>query len=190
MANNNFSHPFKEMRRQWMQFMRELPVKASNVALNHFQKNFRQQGFLDDSGNLQKWKKRKHVTKKSDEKRPVNIKTGRLKRSLRPKPSFGVARVVTDVLYAEAVNEGFTGTETVRKHTRKKFSKGAEGTGVFSVKTRKERTRSVKRASGATEVKAHSRKMNTPARPYMKTTKPLMNEMEKEVEKGLDKIFK
>ncbi len=188
--SSKFPHPFTKLAQDWDRMNRDLPLVVSNLAMNDFKENFRRQGTRNDTGGVDKWEKRKRITKKSDEKRPINVKSGRLKRSFKTRPGKGVARVINDAPYAEAINEGVKADERVRRHSRKRFSKSQEGTGVYSVATRRERKRSVKRVSGSTTVKAHSRKVNTKARPFMRTTKPLMDDIEKKVEQNLDKVFK
>ncbi len=72
---------------------------------------------------------------------------------------------------AKAHNEGFKGTVTqqVNAHTRRKFGKEKRGTGVYGVKTRKERTKTVKIVTATTQVKAFTRriKQSIPQRQFM-----------------------
>lgn len=184
------SHPFKQLKVDWIRLYRELPVKVSNLAMNEFKANFRRQGLRTDGQSVEKWKKRKKESGKA-KGRPILTKSGRLKRSFKTRPTLGIARVINNAPYAKAHNEGFTGTQKVRAHTRRTFHHVQEGTGVYSVKTRKEKMRGAKKATGDKhKVKAHSRKMKLPARPFMVTTKALSTDIEKLIEKELKKIFK
>lgn len=180
-------HPFHKLRAEFLRLYRELPIVVSNLAMNEFKGNFRRQGLRTDGQSVDKWKKRKG--KKN--KRPILTKSGRLKRSFKIKPSLGLAKVVNNAPYAKAHNEGFKGTVKVKKHTRAGMKKSQEGTGVFSIKTKKEKMRGVKKATGKNhKVKSHSRKMDLPARPFMKTTKALIADIDKKIDERLKKIFK
>jgi phage gpG-like protein len=180
-------HPFNRLKADWRRLFKELPIIISNLAMNEFKANFRRQGLRTDGQSVERWEKRKG--KKST--RPLLTKSGRLKRSFKIRPTFGVARVVNNAPYAKAHNEGYKGAVRVRKHRRGVFAKAQEGTGIYSIKTRKEKMRGVKRATGQTRiVKAHSRQMDLPKRPFMKTTPALQKDMEKKLDQQLKRIFK
>lgn len=189
MAKQQFPTPFKELKKKFEALQRKLPMKVSAVAQKEFKENFTRQGYEDKSG-VTKWKKRKQPEGKGREGRALLIKTGRLRRSPRKQPDAKTARVVSDVPYAKAQNEGSNENVSVKKHSRRKFKHEHEGTGVFSVKTRRERMRSVKRANGSGEVKSHRRKMNLVARPFMITTDALIRKINKAVGNDIDDIFK
>lgn len=92
-------------------------VEMGNIALNHFKKSFRDQGFTDSS--LQRWEPRKgefnsgpgRVRKRSrNTGRAILIQTGALRNSLRkaPKGRFTV-RILSNSMadrYASVHNEG------------------------------------------------------------------------------------
>ena len=64
-------------------------------------------------------------------------------------------------------NEGFKGTVRVDGHKRATYDNVKVGTGTFSVKTKKERTRTTRVARVTRgNVKAHSRKMDLPERRF------------------------
>jgi len=173
-----------------MQLYRELPIKVSNLAMNDFKENFRRQG-VETEGGIQKWEKRKSEGgRKSKTQRPILIKSGRLKRSFKPRPAFGVARVINDAPYAKVNNEGFKGTEKIKAHKRLLTKRVQVGTGVYSVKTKKERVRTEKKANGYAMVKAFIRKVDITARPFMVTTKSLMQSINAKVTEELNKMFK
>jgi len=73
--------------------------------------------------------------------------------------------------YAKAHNEGFKGdvTQQVKAHDRRRWGKQKIGTGIYSVKSRKEKTKTVKVQTGTVHVKAYQRKIsqNLPQRQFM-----------------------
>ena len=75
------------------------------IALNHFTKSFRDQGFTDES--LQAWKPRKRVRGRNDEGRAILVKTGALRRSLR-KTNIGKyrVRISSNLPYSRVHNDG------------------------------------------------------------------------------------
>lgn len=187
-AKDQFPHPFGMLAAKYRKLRGQLPLEVSNIAANEFKDNFKREGYRGDGGSTVKWKARK--SKQKGSKRGILTKSGRLRRSIRPAPTGGDARVITDVPYAQAHNEGFEGTVSVKAHKRTRYAKVKEGTGVFSIKTRKEKKRTKKVKAGTGKVKAHRRRMNIPARPFMITTEPLMKDIEQHVFDKLDKLFK
>jgi len=161
--SNQFPHPFGKLASQYRELRRKLPVQVSAIAVQDFKENFKRQGYQGESGAVIFWKPRK--TDRKVARRALLIKSGRLRRSLRAAPTYNDARVVTDVPYAEVHNEGFKGTVSVKAHTRAR----------------------AKRAGA--KIRAHRRAMNIPARPFMITTKPLMDRIEKHLFTELEKIF-
>lgn len=159
----DFPHPFTKLASQYRDMRRKLPVQVSAIAAGEFKENFEWQGYRGDRG-FQAWAYRKYSRKNIG--RAILIKTGRLKRSIRPAATFDYARVVSNVPYAQAHNEGFKGVVSVPSHRRK---------------SRKGKTY---------RVKAFRRRLNIPARPFMITTQPLLNEIEKHVFTQLETIFK
>src|SRR3990172_343109 len=177
--SKDFPHPFSALSRNYRRFRRELPAIVSNMAVNEFKTAFTTGGLRGEP----KWKPRRKARNGRDASRAILVKSGRLKRSLRPMPTYDYARVVTNVPYAEAHNEGFKGTVTVKGHRRHKYkTTKVKKAGAKRSTTMKERT-------SYTMVKTHRRKMNLPARPFMKTTKPLLDDIDKYVLDKLDQIF-
>lgn len=136
----------------------KLPREVSNIAVEEFKFNFRLGGYRGDTG-VVFWKKRKYMTR--GKSRALLIKSGRLKRGIRAAPLPDRARVINDVPYARAHNEGFRGTVRVRAHRRGRYT-----------------------------VRAHKRKMNIPARPFMVTGQPLLNNIDKHIMTRLDEIWR
>lgn len=157
MTSSKFQHPFGKAAKKFREFRRELPDDISTMAENDFKENFERQGYINKNGVLIPWRKIKAVKKK---KKGILIQTGKLKRSLRKAPTYDAARVVTNVDYAEAHNEGFKGTVQIKAHKRK-----------------------------GKDVKAHKRKMNMPRRAFMITSKKLTDEIDDFITKELNKIL-
>lgn len=159
----SFPHPIGRLAKLYRELRRRLPVTVSALALNEFKANFRQQGYKQSGESVTKWEKRKKDTEK-DKGRGLLIKSGRLRRSLRPNPTADMARVSTNVPYAQIHNEGGTISKTVsvKAHLRKRIV-----------------------------IKSHQRKMNTEitARPFMITTDNLTAKINKHIEDGITKAF-
>jgi phage gpG-like protein len=153
--NRNYPHPYRELVQRYRRMLDTLPLKVSVLAVNHFKGNFRRQGYYT-AGGLKKWVPRKTISKRSVG-RGILIKSGRLKRSLRPAPRPRIARVVTDVPYAQVHNEGFEGSVMVSSHERRARPVRKKGKARAGVQR------------GSYKVSGHSRKMKMPARPFMQS---------------------
>lgn len=117
------------------------------------------------------------LTRKRDAKggRAILVDKAALKRDIQKlsiKTDYaiiGTTRITSP--YAKAHNEGFKGTVTqqVKPHTRRRWGKEKRGTGVYNVKTQKEKTRTVKVQTSTTQVRAFTRriKQNIPQRNFM-----------------------
>lgn len=182
---SQFPMPFKQLLENYSRLKRSLPVLASNIAVNEFKENFRRQGYRGDSGTTVPWKARKNT----DAGRGILTQSGRLRKSLRKAPRGMNARVVTNVPYAEIHNEGFKGTQRVKAHYRQPTKGVKVATGKKS-KSGKPRTKTMQVKSGKPyKVKAFTRRMNMPARPFMTTTAPLINDINKMVDDEINRIF-
>jgi phage gpG-like protein len=103
----------KVLSQELKQFHRDAPRYVGDTAVQHFNDNFQQQGFVDDS--LQPWPPRKS---EKDQDRAILFKTGRLRRSVRVTRRSNEEVVIgTDVPYAKIHNEG--GPVNVKAHLRK-----------------------------------------------------------------------
>lgn len=182
---SQFPHPFKKAMQDFRKYQRRLPTVVSQKALLEMKYNFKIAGYRGDAG-VVFWKERKGG---KDKRRALLIKTGRLRRSLKAAPVNDTARVVTDVPYARALNEGFKGSVRVKSHGRNLSKKSREGSGVFSVKTRRERMKTVRKFKKRTLVRGHRRRMNLEARPFLTVGTPFMNVIEREVLRDIEKIF-
>lgn len=180
--SKQFPHPFTEFNRKFSDYRRKLPAKVSIKATEEIKHNFRVGGYRRDTGTIF-WKPRKS---KQNVSRALLIKTGRLRRSIQPQPQNDFARVITTVHYAYALNHGFIGNVNVRAHKRKQFTNAK---GVFSIKTKRAVTRKIKNLKSTGMVKAHQRKVNIPARPFMEVGTPFLNVLERDITNDLDKLF-
>jgi phage gpG-like protein len=163
---NKFPHPFHDLEKKLKTYKSKLPMKVSGIAEKDFKDNFTRQGVRGKSGNIIKWKKRKNESEKR-KGRAILIKSGRLRRGNKKRPDATHARVINDVPYAEAHNEGSKETVNVKAFTRRS-----------------------KLSKKPSEVKAHSCKNNLDARPFMVTTEPLLDEINKQTGNDVDEIFK
>jgi phage gpG-like protein len=138
-----------------------LPNEIAAVAVNFSKERFVSQSWLDSTKT--KWEPRKRQ-RKGRGSQTLLVKTGRLKRSVRKILATETQIVIgTDVPYAQIHNDGgkINKVVAVKAHTRNKMGKVKRGTGVFNVRTRKERTRTKTEKVGDIKVKAHTREMNT-----------------------------
>jgi len=144
---------------------KKIPRLAAIEARNFSVNRFKAQNWIGDT--TQPWPKRK-ANRSKRKGRAILIKSGRLRRSIRIIHVDQQRAVIgTDVPYAQIHNEGFRGQETVKAHTRNLTTTSREGTGVYSIKTKRERTKRVKTISGQTQVKSFTRNMNMPKRQFI-----------------------
>lgn len=167
--SKQFPNPFEKWIPKYMDWRRKLPDAVSTLAVNEFKNNFRQGGWRQGSG-VTKWEDRK-AKDKNKKRRAILVKSGRLKRSLRKAPDYNLARVVTDVVYAQIHNEGGTITtkQTVKPHLRRNKKSGK---------------RSI--------VKGHTRHVNItiPPRPFMQGGDGLHRDINLLLANGINEIFK
>ncbi|MFN7611260.1 MAG: hypothetical protein ACK5QX_10060 [bacterium] len=104
---------------------------------------------------------------KRNKGRKLLIDRGDGRRSIRILRATAAVIEITANDYMEAHNTGVNKTVTISGHTRTKSTRVSEGTGVFSVRSKRERTRTRRVASGSYSVKTHSRKMNLPQRTFL-----------------------
>lgn len=162
----------------------EMPKMAAGKILRFIDGNFKAQGFQGRSFN--RWKKIRR-------KGTILVKTGRLRRSWRSRPTgTGEVRTWSESKYAKVHNSGFQGSVNVRPFKRNRYSSEKIGIGKFT-KTGKERTRTVHTVSGVSNVGAHTRKINVARRQMMPTkiedAPVLFDSMKREVAKQIKRIF-
>lgn len=159
-------------------------------AVVFYKQRFQEQAWADNT--TQPWAKRKPGAKRN-RGRAILIDTGRLRRSIRViSATQSSVTIGTDVPYARAHNEGFRGTVTVPAHTRSKYEKLKVGTGVFSIKTKNERTRTEKRAveGGDITVKSYTKRMNLPRRQFMGASATLNKQINRLITAEINKALK
>ncbi|CAA0260182.1 conserved hypothetical protein [Tenacibaculum maritimum] len=187
-----FDHPFSKLQKEYRKFRRTLPVVVSNIALNDFKTNFKRQGYVNEHGVFIPWrktsKKKSRTFGRRSKSKGILIGSGRMLRSMRTASTYDEARVVSNLLYAAAHNEGFKGSVNVSSHKRNRYAKTRTRNRTKKGQIdRRFKTETV--VSGTTKIKAHKRKMNIPKRPFMTTSKTINDEIEKYVFKEIDKIW-
>lgn len=107
--------------------------------------------------------------------RPLRLdrRTGRLRGSIavsvEDAAGSGVrGKIGTNVVYARAHEKGFRGAVSVRAHTRKVKSRNVYGAERRVSKSGKAYAKKVVAATGLAFVKGHTRRMNLPARPFLR----------------------
>ena len=188
MDNGTSLRYFKRNFRDWYG---HLPYRVSVMAKNDIILNFtkRHGSYSEDGTSFQKWAPREGDKNKKDRSRGILIKSGRLYRSFRPVPSPGVARVVTDVPYAQKHNEGFKGIEYVKPHKRTSTITRTVRGGYGKLGDEKSRKRKVKMVGARHNVRGHARKVDQTARPFLVTSPHFSKQMQKMILDELEQIF-
>jgi phage gpG-like protein len=168
----------------------KLPAKMGAEAVLFSKERFRQQNWVDDS--TKQWKlDKKNVRSRKTRKRGILIKSGRLMRSVRKiHVSRNTIVIGTDVPYAKAHNEGFKGKVKVKAHTRGKYQKEKEGTGVYSTRTRKERSRTVTKKTGKVKVKAHTKTLKIRQNQFLGNSAQLAKRIERLAQAEINRALK
>lgn len=182
---------YKRFQSQFNSWYNDLPYRVSNMAVNDILLNFQKRHGSYQNGVFVRWKKRKTIKGHKSSNRALLIKSGRLWRSIRPAPLAGVARVITDVPYAQIHNEGgrIKGTFRVRAHKRTNTKRMRVK--QTNVKTRRVSSRMKTVRSGKIDVKAHSRKVDTKIdqRQFMSVSPHFEKELEMTVLNELEQMF-
>jgi len=145
-----------------------IPRKVANTAVLHFKQSFQDEGFTDEK--LEKWKevKRRQSPSRADlanANLPILTGTGDLGRSIQSKVEPGKVTVISDVPYAKAHKDGFSGTVSVKAHERKR------------------------KDGGSSNIRAHSRNANIPKRQFIGDSKVLDDKIKNVITDELDKIL-
>lgn len=187
--SQKFTHPFGKLAKRYRRFRSNLPEAVSNIALNEFVNNFKEQGYENVNGVHIPWKPTKRKARRTfgRKSKGILIKSGRLMRSMRTASTFNKARVVSNLPYAQVHNEGFEGNVRVRSHKRNRYAKKEE---KYTTRGGNQRTKVVNEKKSHTTVKAHTRKMKIERRPFMITSKSLLDKAEKHAFDELEKIWK
>lgn len=166
-------------------FRSTLPRMIGKVAVDHFRENFMRSGFVNNG--LEKWKLPARYNakgKRAAQKYPPLLSSRKeLYNSIYYKTKPGMVIIASDKEYAQAHNEGFTGTVTVKKHERNVSRKVM----VYSLNTHK--GKKTKTTTGEATVKEHSRNMNIPKRQFIGDSAELDTKIEKIINNELSKLF-
>jgi phage gpG-like protein len=185
MANNPLSQLGKDADRI-DRFLRTMPRAMGQIAVREFVGMFRRQAFVDEAGTSHAWPERKRKSKKAG--RAILVKSGRLRRSIRVMSRDGDSVTIgTDVPYAQIHNEGGTlnATQSIRAHRRRRFSRD-EVSGPSA-----KREKWVKTLIGTSDVKGHTRQLNTqmPQRQFMGASQPVTQEIRATIDAGLKNLL-
>lgn len=174
-------------------------------AINHFKQSFVDGGFTDEG--FEPWKRRKSGRDRKKGKsenasggtvslkvgRQVLTKTGRLRRSLVSKKLGRYQiRISSNVPYAKIHNEGArTGSVNVKPGVRFRHRGDTitEGTGQFSIKTRKETKRTIK-LKAKEHVSGYSRRLRMPKRQFVGYSERLNRKIITKLDSKIRAIFK
>lgn len=157
-------HNIKKVEQGLKEIIYRLPKQIGAEAVRFSKESWRRQGW--QGATFEPWQKRRGG--KNNRGRAILVRSGRLRRSVRVLRATTDSVVIgTDVPYAAAHNNGFRGTVNVKVHKRNRYKKTRTGTGIYSVKTKKERTRTVSSYDGAHWVQSHTRTMRIPKRQFI-----------------------
>lgn len=133
------------------------------------------------------WAKRKN-DKKKDKGRAILVKSGRLRNSIHIISATPQRiEVGTSVPYAQAHNDGFKGTVTVRSHTRSQYKKVKE---QYTTRTGKISSRTSRISTGTVfQVRSHTRKINLPQRQFMGDSEVINIKFDQTITRAIDSIF-
>lgn len=150
-----------------------IPNEVAIIAVNFTKERFRDQAWLDRS--REPWKERSKKRPGKKRSQTLLIDKGRLKRSIRKVfVSQNLIIIGTDVPYAKAQNDGFTGTvnQHVKAHERAKTKFGVASRKSLKKSTRIEYGRV---RVGTIKVRSFNRKIrqNIPARPFIGASEAL-----------------
>jgi phage gpG-like protein len=161
---NNKSFNILGLKSRLIATLKTTLVQVGNDAVNFSLDRFKNQNWQGASA--QPWQQRK-ATKRGNNGRAILVKTGTLRRSIRvTKITTDSVTIGSDVPYAKAHNEGFTGVANVKASTRHSYSKHKVNTGRVN-KNGVAKLKTVSRISGSGQVKAHTRNMKLPRRQFM-----------------------
>lgn len=128
--------------------------------------------------------------KNKGRQRAILVQSGDGRRSIEYRASADGRVWLIAAEYMIAHNEGVNKTVSVRTHQRATYDKVKVGTGTFSLKTRRERTRTARVARIARgTVKAHTRRMNLPERRFFGQSNVLKSNISKAISQQILKAL-
>jgi phage gpG-like protein len=178
---------------------RVLPVKAGNLAVNHFKENFRQGGYRDES--LTPWQitKRQQAGGQDAASQYGPLLSGRnhLMNSIRYVPEDGRVTILNDLIYARIHNEGGTVTHAVTPKMRKfAWARYFKSTGIGREDDKETKQQKEKNAGEEAInwkrlalTKKESIQHTIPQRQFMGKGKKITGKIFEMAEKELRKIF-
>ena len=186
---------FDEVIRKMNETKGRLMTELESSATNHFLRSWRLKGWVDSG--LEQWKEVKrrqpgtkayNSAKKSARTRSILVQSGRLRRSFYTRiKRMDIIQIANSAPYAQVHNEGARGFAYVRPHQRWVKSGVYAGTGVFSVKTRKERRVQLEAKQ---QVKGYSRRVNIPQRQFMGHSAQLQKEQIRIITKWINEAIR
>ncbi|MCR4561253.1 MAG: phage virion morphogenesis protein [Bacteroidales bacterium] len=152
----------KQIERTLAEMLYDMPEQIGMLAVNFSKQRFVEQNWLYTSPQPWKERKRKRRGGKARQNGAVLVDSGRLKRSIRIISTTPLSVTIgTDVPYAQIHNDGFSGVQSVKAHTRK-----------------------------GKNVRAHRRKMKMPKRKFIGNSAALMLEIEKFIMEQINGVLK
>lgn len=161
--------------------VKELVTIMGAMAINHYKKSFRDEGFTDDG--LVKWQKRstRDRGRKRKNERGILTQTGRLRRSLVARKNFRYSVTISsNVPYAKTHNEGLT----IKKKESSRilnFKISKDGRSRFS---------KAKKANFQQDVTIGKHRIKMPKRQFVGYSGVLARKIEKRIGGKIRKIFK
>lgn len=116
--------------------------------------------FVDDNFRSQSWEGQAWQPSTGT----ILVKSGALRRGFESVVTPGQVKIINEIPYARAHNEGIDQEVDIPEHERGKYEK--VGSGVF---TKKGKERLVTKRTGSGRVKAHTKHMKLPKRQYAPT---------------------
>lgn len=185
-THNGKPYSFNDVSMNFHRVRMQLPGVLGTVAVNFFKDSFRRQGWRDRS--FTPWAKRSADSNKKKKGRAILIRSGRLRNSIHIiSATPQMIAVGTSVPYAQAHNEGYKSSVTVRAHSRSKYKKVKE---EYTTRTGKVANRTTRQNTGTTfQVRSHTRKMNLPQRQFMGDSEVMSMKIDKTIMLAIDQIF-
>lgn len=187
---NELSDFFKKLDRLEKVY-KTMPRTAGIIAINFTKERFRAQNWINYS--TEPWAKRRESRrqKRKNAGRNLLVKTGRLRRSPRiVRMGSDYVIIGSDVPYAKVHNQGFSGTVTIPAHARKIYQEHKEKTGTFSIKTRRENTRTVRKVGGTVQVKSFTKKLKIPRRQFLGPSIVVERQIQRQITADIIKAIK
>ena len=175
----------------------KLMTDLEAISTNFFVNSWRIQGW--DNGQVEKWPEverrkpgtaaYKSATKRARERAILVGKgSGKLRRAFYTRiKRMDIIQIANSMPYAKFHNEGVNGVAHVKSHQRWVKAGEYEGSGIYNIKTRKEKRVELQYKQ---QVKAYTRKVRIPQRQFMNHSPTLGRMQEKSINKHIKMCFK